>query len=110
MSDLDFLEFNLAGCRDWPELHTLASALGAFAERAGRETEMLQVDFERAVARLARSLLASDCCTHCEDLGDAYAPYTVRRNGDGIRADYRCEQGHVWSCWWGPREAVAELG
>lgn len=109
MSAPEFIPFSLAEMRDWPEYHALGRALNDLAERAGHDLEMKQVHFERQLVALARSVLACDCCPDCErcdetDWTTPYAPFRLEPDGaSGVKATYRCENGHEWPCWFAAR-------
>ncbi len=105
---LDFMPVDMSAFDDWPEFRALACALDEFAQRAGRETQLTQIEAERQLVALARNLAASDCCHECLDLRETCAPIVVSRDehNGGILATYVCERGHRWQTWWGPRELL----
>ncbi len=104
-----FLPFDLEHLRESPELHALGGALAAFVERANRDGSLGQRDAESAVRALLRALPASDACEACGTFDEAYIPYALHLDREGAICEYRCQEGHCWECWWGPRALVVQV-
>lgn len=54
--------------------------------------------FLDAVRQMAAVLPYSDGCNECRRLVKA-APFKVELSDGGMVGHYRCERGHVWTCW-----------
>lgn len=93
-TDLRAFDHSQLACR--PQYAQASKALDALAHEL--PDSMTRKQFLDTVREMAAVLPYSDGCNECGRLVLA-APFKVVLTGEGMVGHYRCERGHVWTCW-----------
>lgn len=83
-----------------PAYQDLRKAINDIANQSAGSDPVSVAEFLKAITDMALTTPYADICRECGNAGihEMYWPHSAIRDGDWIRGQYRCRNGHSWSC------------